>query len=156
MCRVLLILGLLIGFSRAADVASFAVVVHPSNPITGLRLRDLQAMFGGVTKQWKHGPKVVLIERQPESPSFRFLMGRVLNTSASEYKRNLASIEFKGETPVTVKILNSEATACKYMFYVPGAIALVEMSSLSTPECSQLKVVRVDGKLPAEDGYRLR
>ena len=113
-------------------------------------------MFGGVTRQWGHGPKVVLIERQPESPSFRFLVGRVLNISANEYKRNLASIEFRGEAPVALKVLNSEATACKYMFYVPGAIALVEAGSLSTPECGQLKVVKIEGKLPAEDGYRLR
>jgi hypothetical protein len=119
-------------------------------------MRDLSAIFGGSVKQWQHGPKVVLIERQPESPSFRFLVARVLNTSASEYKRSLASIEFRGETPVTLKILNSEATACKYMFYVPGAIALLETSSLSIPECSPLKVLTVDGKLPAQDGYQLR
>jgi hypothetical protein len=33
---------------------------------------------------------------------------------------------------------------------------LVETDSLHSPECAQLKVLRIDGKLPAEKGYRLR
>jgi hypothetical protein len=72
------------------------------------------------------------------------------------YKRSLATIEFSGQAPVLLKVLNSEETACKYMFYVPGSIALVETDSLHSPECAQLKVLRIEGKLPAEKGYRLR
>jgi hypothetical protein len=156
MGRLFIALGLLAGSGRAADDASFAVVVHPSNPASDLRLADLRAMFGGSIKQWPNGQKVVLVERPPESPSFRFLMARVLNLSPIAYKRSLESIEFSGERPVALKVLNSEATACTYMGFVPGSIALVETSSLRAPECARLKVVSVDGKLPAESGYRLR
>jgi len=156
MGRFLLAMGLLTGPGRASDIPSFAVVVHQSNPINGLSFPDLRAMFEGLTKQWPHGQKVVLIERQPESPSFRFLMARVLNTSVIAYKRSLAMIEFSGQAPVMLKVLNSEEAACKYMFYMPGSIALVETDSLHTPECAQLKILRIDGKLPAEKGYRLR
>src|SRR5580693_5297109 len=156
MGRFLLAMGLLIGPGRAGDIPSFAVVVNQSNPTNELSLPDLRAMFEGLTRQWPHGQKVVLNERQPESPSFRFLTARLLNTSVIAYKRSLATIEFSGQAPVLLKVLNSEETACKYMFYVPGSIALVETDSLHSPECAQLKVLRIEGKLPAEKGYRLR
>lgn len=79
----------------------FAVVVHQSNATVNLRFSDLQDFFAGHSKKWPNGNKVVLVERSPESPAFRFLLGRVLNMSAVEHKRRLANIEFMGETPVT-------------------------------------------------------
>jgi len=79
-----------------------------------------------------------------------------LRMSAGEYKRHLASIEFAGEAPVTLKILNSERAACKFVFNVPGSIALVETISLQLPECSGVATVKIDGRLPDQEGYRLQ
>ena len=168
MARVLLTLALLIGCGRAAGVSSFAVVVHPSNPNTNLRFADVQAFFSGAAKQWPNSSfngslnsslnrsKVVLVERDTASAAYQFLLARILHTSASEYKRRLASIEFAGEAPVTIKILNSDQAACKFVFNVPGSIALIETNSLSLPECSGVGTVRIDGRLPSQEGYRLR
>ena len=135
---------------------TFTVVVHQSNATNNLRFSDLQAFFMGQSKKWPNGSNVVLVERSAESPAFRFLLGRVLNMSPVEHKRRIANIEFMGEVPVTLKVLNSEEAACKYVFNVPGSIALIETGSLQTPECSGVRVVSIDGKLPAEEGYRLR
>jgi hypothetical protein len=136
--------------------AAFAVVVHQSNATSNLRLSDLQAYFTGHGKRWPNGSNVVLVERSPGSPAFRYLLDRVLNMSAGEHKRRLVNIEFMGEAPVNLKVLNSEEAACKYVFNVPGSIALLEAGSLQAPECNGVRVVRIDGKLPAEEGYRLR
>jgi hypothetical protein len=57
---------------------------------------------------------------------------------------------------VSVKVLNSDAAACQFVFNVPAAIAIIETASLPTAECGQVQVVRIDGKLPGEEGYRLR
>jgi hypothetical protein len=136
--------------------ASFAVVVHRSNPTSSLRFTDLRAFFWGEIRQWPDGKKLVLVERDLESAVFRFLMQRVLNSTAMEYQRHLANIEFKGEMPVMVRILNSDAAACKFVFNVPGSIALVATNSLTLPECAAVQLVTVDGKLPGEDKYRLK
>jgi hypothetical protein len=98
----------------------------------------------------------VLVERDAGSAAFQFLLQHVLNMSATEYKRRLAGIEFAGEAPVTPKILNSEEAACKFVFNVPGSIALIETNSLRVPECSGVETVRIEGKQPGEEGYRLR
>jgi hypothetical protein len=53
-------------------------------------------------------------------------------------------VEFSGDE-VTLKILNSEQAACKFVLNVPGSIALVETGSLQLPECSG----------PGQESYRL-
>lgn len=152
---LLSVVALAIGLLAEA-ASSFAVVVHRSNPTSNVRFSDLRAFFSGDARHWSDGMKVVLVERDLESDVFRFLMQHVLNTTAVEYQRHLANIEFRGETPVMVRILNSDAAACKFVFNVPGAIALVAAGSLELPECGAVQVVRIEGKLPGEDKYRLR
>lgn len=151
-------MGLLVlpGFSQTGSSGSYAVIVHQSNPTKNLRVADVRAFFAGINGKWPHGPKVVLVERDAGSATFRFLLQRVLNMSAIEYKRRLASIEFAGEAPVILKILNSEEAACKFVFNVPGSIALIETGSLPAPECRGVETVRIEGRLPGEEGYKLR
>jgi ABC-type phosphate transport system substrate-binding protein len=159
MGRFVLSLGLLIGSGstgRTGSVASFAIVVHQSNPNTNLLLADVRAFFSGATKQWPNGSKVVLVERDTGSATYLFLLEHILHMSSVEYKRHLLSIEFAGEAPVTLKVLNSEQAACKFVFNVPGAIALIETNSLNLAECAGIGTVRIDGRLPGQEGYRLR
>jgi len=156
MRSAILATAFLVSSVRAAGPSTFAVVIHQSNPFADLRLGQLRAYFGGASKRWPNGTNVVLVERDSGSAAFRCLLERVLNLTASEYKRRLMRIEYSGDTRVNVKTLNSDGAACKFVFNVPAAIAVVETSSLSMPECSVLQIVKVDGKLPGEEGYRLR
>jgi hypothetical protein len=142
---------------HAADPAStFAAVVHQSNSTRNLRFRDLLALFEGASREWPNSSAVVLVERDAGSAPFRYLMLRLLNTTPGEYKRSLQNIEYRGEAPVSIKILNSDAAACQFVFNVPSAIAIVGTSSLASPACGGIQVLRIDGKLPGEEGYRLK
>jgi hypothetical protein len=156
MGRLLLSLGLMIDYGQSTGAPSFAVVMHRLNPNTNLRFADVQAYFAGAVKRWPNGSKVVLVERTPDSAAYQFLLSRILHMSAAEYRRRLISIEFAGEAPVTLRILNSEEAACKFVFNVPGAIALIQANSLSAPECGDLEAARIDGRLPGQEGYRLQ
>lgn len=140
----------------AEPAQTFAAVVHQSNPTHNLRFRDLLSMFEGANRQWPNNTGVVLVERDAGSAPFRYLMGRLLNTTPGEYKRSLQNIEYRGEAPVSIKILNSDAAACQFVFNVPSAIAIVETGSLASPACTGIQVLRIDGKLPGEAGYRLK
>jgi hypothetical protein len=139
-----------------ADPAGFAAVVHQSNPIHNLRFGDLLSMFEGASREWPNGSRVVLVERDAGSAPFRYLIGHLLNTTPGEYKRSLQSIEYRGDLPVSIKILNSDAVACQFVFNVPSAIAIVETGSLALPACGAVQALRIDGKLPGEEGYRLK
>jgi hypothetical protein len=97
-------------------VGAFAVVMHPSNRARDLHLRDLTSLFEGVNREWPSNSGVVLVERDAGSAPFRYVMGRLLNTTPGEYKRSLQNIEYRVESPVSLKILKSDSTACQYVF----------------------------------------
>jgi hypothetical protein len=144
-------------FDYAAEpVRSFAAIAHQSNPTHDLRFRDLLALFQGTSRQWPDNRGVVLVERDTGSSPFRYLIEHLLNTTPSEYKRSLQNIEYRGEAPVSIKILNSDVAACQYVFNVPSALAIIETESLTSPACAAIMVLRIDGKLPGEEGYRLK
>ncbi len=140
----------------AEPSGGFAAVVHQSNPTHNLRLRDLLSLFQGVSREWPNNSGVVLVERDAGSAPYQYLMGSLLNTTPGEYKRSLQNIEYRGEAPVSIKILNSDTAACQFVFNVPAAIAIVEIKSLASPACGQIQVLRIDGKLPGDEGYRLK
>jgi hypothetical protein len=140
----------------AEPAPAFAVVVHQSNPTHNLRFRDLVSLFQGASREWPTSSAVVLVERDAGSTPFRYLMERLLNTTPGEYKRSLQNIEYRGDLPVSIKILNSDAAACQFVFNVPSAIAIVEAGSLELPACGGIRVLRIDGKSPGEEGYRLK
>jgi|SRR5580658_3884431 hypothetical protein len=160
MGRLLPLMAALLGAAMSGQVGeparAFAAVVHPSNPTHNLRFRDLLSLFQGVSRQWSNNTGVVLVERDAGSTPFQFLMGRLLNTTPGEYRQRLQNIEYRGEAPVSIKILNSDAAACQFVFNVPSAIAIIETKSLGSPACGQILVLRIDGKLPGQEGYRLR
>jgi hypothetical protein len=164
MHRTLLLLPRLLGAllaMAALDPAAepehgFAAVVHPSNPARDIHLRDLTSLFEGANRHWPNSSLVVLVERDATSAPYQYLMSRLLNTTAIEYKRHLQNIEYRGETPLAIKVLNSDAAACQFVFNVPTAIAIVETKSLGSPACALIQVLRIDGKMPGQEGYRLK
>ena len=159
MDRTLALLGAMTALGaahQAAEPRIFAAVVHPSNVTRDIRLRDLTSLFEGANRQWPNRSPVVLVERDATSAPYLYLMFHLLNTTPIEYKRSLQSIEYRGSAPVSVKILNSDRAACEFVFNVPSAIAIIEAPSLGSPACAQVQVLRIDGKLPAEEGYRLK
>jgi hypothetical protein len=154
-----LVAALLVASAGQPDtgpVHSFAAVVHPSNPSRDLRLRELASFFEGEQRKWPNASPVVLVERDATSAPYHYLMSHVLNTTPVEYKRRLQNIEYRGEAPLAVKVLNSDEAACQFVFNVPSAIAIIEAKSLGSQACASVQVVRIEGKLPGEEGYRLK
>jgi hypothetical protein len=160
MGRTLMTLSALLAIAAAQPgaepVGSFAAVVHPSNPSHDLRLRDLASFFEGELRKWPNAAPVVLVERDAASAPYRYLMSHVLQTTPVEYKRRLQNIEYRGDAPPAIKILNSDEAACQFVFNVPTAIAIIEAKSLGSTACASVQVLRIEGKLPSEEGYRLK
>jgi hypothetical protein len=148
--------GLLIVASPMAVCQGFSVVVHPSNPVSAITVPALRAIFNGAVTRWPNQSKIVLAERTQGSPANRFLMDRFLKTSWQDYKRSLEELEFMGQEAATIRVLNSDAAACKFVFNVPTAVAMVESVSTAEPDCRDLRVVKIDGLLPGQGGYRLK
>ena len=135
---------------------TYAVVVHPANPVSNLTVAALRDLFGGAVTHWPDRSKVVLVHRATGSPANRFLIDRFLKTSWQDYKRSMEGLEFQGQEPVVIRVLNSDAAACKFVFNVPSAVAVIESASAAVPECRDVRVLKIDGLTPGQGGYRLK
>ena len=134
----------------------FAVVIHRSNTDQDLHVADIRAFYMGTVRRWPGGKKLVLVTREVNSPPSIFLLRNILNTDIRSYERRIASIQFQGEEPLVLKVLNSDAAVCRFIFNVPFAIGLVRAASVALPECSAVSAARIDGRFPGEPGYKLK
>jgi hypothetical protein len=71
-----------------------------------------------------------------------------------EYRRFIASAQFRGDEPVDLRSAASGAAAAKLVAGAPGAIAIVEAGALPSI-APAVRVLRINGKQPGEAGYPL-
>ena len=149
------VLMLMLGTAPATPAAHLAVIVNKSNPVDGLSKTELRRMLLGETRQWPSRERVTVVQREAGSDAFRTILRVLLKMNDAEYRRWMMSAEFRGESPVLVKVLNSNDGAGKFVLNVPGAVAIVDAIPTGL-FAGQLKVLRIDGKLPGEPGYNLQ
>jgi ABC-type phosphate transport system substrate-binding protein len=94
------------------------------------------------TKKWPNGTDVVLVLHK-SSKGEMLTLQKLNNMSEQELKARLEA--HKDE----IILVDSDADVLNTVEATPGAIGLVEVRSVN----SQVKVVKVDGKLPLEAGY---
>ena len=158
-CAVLSGLSLAAGQSEGtrdnAGPAAVAVVVHKSCTMDSLSVAELRKMLLGDLRTWPDDRRIVLIEQPDESSVQQRMLRLLLGTNPAGYKRQLLEEQFQGKDLPLIKILNGDDNAIKFVWNVPGAIALVATNSAAA-NSSRVKILRVDGKAPGESGYLLQ
>jgi hypothetical protein len=126
----------------ARDVA---VIAHKDNVSSGINTADLVKLLKTDSPKWPDGSKVVIILGDPGSAESRFLLEKVFKIAPSD------AASFLDAHKDTILILRSDDLVLKAVAGRPGAIGVVNVYSIN----SAVKVLRVDGKLPLEQGYLL-
>jgi phosphate transport system substrate-binding protein len=115
-----------------------AIIVHPSNPVEGLGLLQLQDLFGGRIYEWAAvgGPAS---------------QGEVQPVSREEGSGTRAAFEAlvmidRPVTPMAV-LVPSPGAVVAYVAEQPGAIGYVSMAEVT----SAVKVLKVEGALPTPE-----
>ena len=156
---LLLILALLallhpaMGFAGAGP--ELAVVVNESNPINVISSHQLREMLLGEVRWWPNRTAVIIVARDTESEVQQRVLRQILRMTSHEYQRAVLALEFRGESAPLVKILRTDGGAAKFVFNVPGAVAVID-SPAGASISPGVKMLRVDGKLPGEEGYPLK
>lgn len=141
---LLLLFALLSGI--AAEAKQLAVVVDKSNSTPGLTLADLTKIFKFENHKWPDGKNVVLVLRDPSAPDMQMAIQKLSKLQLEEFKALIATHKS------SVVIVSSEEELLKTVSSVPGAVGLVDVYSIT----SGINVVKVEGKLPLEQGYILK
>ena len=144
------LLGLLDAVRVYAQNGDVAVVVNQNNPISNLSRDEVRKLFAGEKQLWRPGLPVKIFVRAPGAGE-RVVLLAMLDMSESEYKQYWFSQVLRKEARDEPVALFSNAMQRQAIEVYPGAIALVSVRDVA----GGMKVVRVDGRAPGEQGYPL-
>jgi ABC-type phosphate transport system substrate-binding protein len=129
-----------------------AIVVNPDNPTTDITLSQLRAMFLGERKWWSNRHRVVLAGMRRNTPEWQAVRRVIYKMDRRELDHYYLYQSFKGETPSLPTTMPAPADVKKFVVSTPGALGYLRASDVD----GSVKVVRVNGLLPGDDGYPLR
>lgn len=144
--RILAIVLLALCLAGSCFARQVAVVVDKTNNVGGLSSSDLAKVFKCDKVKWPDGKTVVLVLRDPSTPEMRTAVEKLYHMKPEDLKALLAAHR------QTVLIVGSEEELLKSVESIPGAVGLVDVYSIN----SRVNVLKVDGKLPLEQGYFLK
>lgn len=154
-CPILLLFLVAGGATRAQCIpGGMVVVVNKSNAVESLSLAQLRKLILGDVRTWQDRKQASFVARDPSTKDFQCVLSAVVRQSAADYHRYVISAEFRGDEPMSIKVVDSDASAARAVSSSPGAFAVIEANSIPTLGGS-VKVLRIDGKELGQPGYPL-
>lgn len=145
--RVCAVITLLVCLALPAQAKHMAVIVDKANTQGGITLAELVKVFKFDSKKWPDGRNVVLVMMlEPSTPDMASAFEKLYHMQPDEVKALMAAHR------ASVIMVNSEEQVLKSVETIPGAVGLVDVYSIT----SRVNVLKVDGKLPLEQGYYLK
>jgi len=144
--RLLFAVLSLVALSGIAQAAQLAVVAEKTNPASNLTSGELIKIFNLRTHNWPNGTPIVLVLRDPSSPGMQLVVRKVFNMSAEQANAFLQS--HRGQ----IMLAESDDAVLHFVSSTHGAIGIVDLYSIT----SDVKVLKIDDRLPVQPGYLLR
>jgi len=126
------------------NARDLAVIANKTNSTTNLTAAELEKLLKAAAP-WPDGKKVRVFLTDPESADRKALLQRVYKMTPEEIKA------FAEAHKADIQIVASDEIVLTMVDNNPGAIGIVNVYSIN----SQVKVLKVDEKLPMEAGYLL-
>jgi hypothetical protein len=133
----------------AADVA---LVVRTDVPIANLSFADVRKILLGDRQFWSPNLRVALLMPAPGAAEREVLLKMVYQMSEAQFRQYWIAKVFRAEAASGPRIVYSNDMALELAATIPGAVAFIP--PVQPPK--NLKVLKVDGKLPGERGYPLK
>ena len=141
--------------SRAAAApldAQFAVIASAGVPVDDLTFEELRRVFLFKRSVWRPGQPVYVILPDSGLPARTFLLKHIYRMSGEDFRRFILDRIFQAEIDFAPKVVGSDSEAVAFVKAGRSIVAMVSATASHPPD---VKVLRIDGKLPREAGYRL-
>jgi hypothetical protein len=135
-----------VGLSLAAQAKQLAIVSDTSNSTSNISASDLIKIFNGHNKSWPDGKAIKIVMRDPSSLDMQLVLRKLLNMTPEQ------AHAFVQSHRDAIVIADSDDAVLRFVAASPGALGVVDLYSLT----KNVNVVKIDGKLPVEQGYLLR
>jgi ABC-type phosphate transport system substrate-binding protein len=100
---------------------------------------------GEINQQWPDGKKVKIFLTNPDSPDSKLIVQRLYKMAPDKVKSLIDSHK------ADIQVAGSDDLVLRLVANNPGSIGIVNIYSIN----STVKVLKVDDKLPLEQGYLL-
>jgi ABC-type phosphate transport system substrate-binding protein len=140
--RLSCLVSFLIATITPAFAHHMAVVVNKANGVENVSSAHLAKIIQSETKKWPNGKDIVLVLHKA-SKGEMLTLRKLNNMTEADLKSRLEAHKD------SLILVDSDADVIETVETTPGAIGLVEVRSVN----GQVKVVKVDNKLPLEMGY---
>ena len=148
---IVAVLALLAATVQAQD-APIAIVVHKDAPVEDLSMEKLRSIFLADQQFWDDRTRISLLVRAPTSEERTFVLDRIYQMSEAQFRQYWIAKMFRAEIPRGPKIVFSTDMTLELVVAVPGSISFIRASEVT----DDVKVVRIDGKVPSDEGYPLK
>jgi ABC-type phosphate transport system substrate-binding protein len=128
------------------------VVANPTVPVTSLSFTELRRIFLGDRQFWSSSLKISLLMPPPAARDREILLKTVYEMSEAQLRQHWIGKLFRAEAASAPQMFYSDEEILQAVAATPGSIAAVDAAKIP----KGLKVLRIDGHLPGESGYRLR
>lgn len=145
--RLMLWVFIFICLAESSSMAKqIAVIVNKENGAQDLSAAELTKIFKCDTRKWPAGGAITVVVRDPSSAEMELLLANIYKISPDELKIFIAAHHG------CIVIVDSNEAMLKAVETIPGAIGLIDVFRIT----QEVKVLKIDGKLPVEYGYLLR
>ena len=135
----------------AQTTEAVAIVVHPNVAIDELTLDELRSIFLAERQHWQDRSRITLLVRAAIAPERDLVLTEIYGMSEDRYRQYWIGKMFRSEVSSGPKIVFSTDMLRDLVTVIPGSIGFVPVSEVGP----DLKVVRIDGMLPGDEGYPL-
>lgn len=138
--------------AQTGRAEAVAIVVHPQVAIDDLTLDQFKSIFLAERQHWPDRSRITLLVRAAIAPERDLVLSQIYEMSEDRYRRYWIAKMFRSEVASGPTIVFSTDMLRDLVTVIPGSIGFVPVSAVGP----DLKVVRIDGRLPGDEGYPLR
>ncbi len=129
-----------------------AIVVHKDTDVENLSMVELRNIFLANQQFWSNRKRIVLLVRAPKSEERDFVLNTIYQMDEAQFRQYWIAKMFRAEVPRGPKIVFSTDMMLELVIAIPGSISFVSADEVT----DDVRVIRVDGKLPSDPDYPLR
>jgi ABC-type phosphate transport system substrate-binding protein len=144
--RLLLLLLWIASLPCAVQAKQFAIVADKTNTTSNLTAAELVKIFNAHSRTWPDGKPITVVMRDPSSAEMQLVLRKLLNMTAEQ------AHAFVQAHRDAIMVADSDDAVLRFVSTSHGALGVVDLYSLT----QDVNVLKVDGKLPVEQGYLLR
>jgi ABC-type phosphate transport system substrate-binding protein len=137
--------------ARAQDFP-VAIVVHPETRVENVTFDELRRIFTAQQQFWGDKSRITLLVRAPVARERAMVLNKIYRMSEDQFRQFWIAKMFRADVASGPKIVYSSEMARELVAAIPGAITFLPLDAVT----ADLKVLRIDGRLPGDTGYPLR